>query len=135
MEKPVAVTIQEAEKNIDDMEKLLTTKIKIKSLPKEELDVIAMDMATDKIFSNFHIRKEDMDLLPSIFMLLFLGAFEGFDEDNEFPTMIYEYLSEAGPRAINGYPIFFSMKCLGLEDSEYVMERCNKIVETLKNIS
>jgi len=39
-------------------------------------------------------------------------------------AMLYEYMDKAGPRAINGYPCFFSMRILWKENWE---DLCNLI--------
>ena len=44
------------------------------------------------------------------------------------PALIYEYMHEAGPRSINGYPIFMSLKYL-IEEELDIM---NKYVDALR---
>jgi hypothetical protein len=72
---------------------------------EEELRKLAADYVDGHVFSNFHIREHDQDVVGMIFMPLLLGG-AAFVKD---AWMIYQYWSEAGPRSINGYPIFFSM--------------------------
>ena len=66
------------------------------------------------------------------FMPIVLGAFNDLQDqiinDPRFPknthtiVMFYEYLSEAGPRAINGYPCFFSCNLLMDKDAKKVLK-------------
>lgn len=79
---------------------------------------LAMDIEEGKIFTSDHIREYDAQLLPSIFMPLFFSGrdFHFWMLKKNKIMLIYEYLSKAGPRSINGYPIFFSMQMLNLED-------------------
>jgi hypothetical protein len=43
------------------------------------------------------------------------------------PGLLYEYLDEAGPRSINGRPIFTSMKVLNESDTDKVLEKSRKL--------
>lgn len=43
--------------------------------------------------------------------------------------MLYEDNSKAGPRSINGYPMFFSCKILSKADAKRFMEMYNKYVK------
>lgn len=45
---------------------------------------------------------------------------------------VYEYVSKAGPMAVNGMPMFMSMHMLDRDDSDRLMERL-KAVEQIKN--
>lgn len=78
-------------------------------MSEEELRKLAVDYVEGKIFTTFHFNKHDIesgDMVGLVFMPLLLGG-ASFAHD---AWMLYEYYSEAGPRSINGYPIFFSMR-------------------------
>lgn len=45
-----------------------------------------------------------------------------FPKNLATPVHFYEYLSEAGPRSINGYPCFFSHRCLIGKDVKKVLK-------------
>jgi hypothetical protein len=47
--------------------------------------------------------------------------------------MLYEKNSEAGPRSINGYPIFFSCKIVSKEDTKKFLEMYNTYVKLREN--
>lgn len=85
-----------------------------------ELKQLAMELADGKIFCDRHV--SDENLMPVIFMPISLGAFAGEDKKKIMDIgLIYEYLSEAGPRSINGYPIFFSMRTLSKEEARIMI--------------
>ena len=100
----------------------------------EEIKKLALDMMAGRVFTSLHIREgEEARMLPSIFMpLVFIGGSEDGEalieklKSGEI-TLIYEYLSEAGPRAINGYPSFLSMRCLNRADHKALSEMLNKL--------
>ena len=86
---------------------------------REELKEVALGMKGGYVFTDRHISKDELDMLPSIFMPIRLISQEQLDEiienlgDN---GLIYEFISEAGPICINGYPIFMSMHTLTPEE-------------------
>jgi hypothetical protein len=99
----------------------------------DELKQIAKDMWKGRIFTNRHCKDET--LLGSIFMSLALGGLNNLpDEDVNDIGMVYEYLSEAGPRAINGYPMFMSCRLLSKADTTKVFDYYDKMVDFEKNI-
>lgn len=82
----------------------------------EELRQIAVDMYDGKIFSDRHLR--NIDDIHIVFMPITLGALHNMpEEERRNIGMIYEYMSERGPRDVNGYPTFFSLKILTQEEA------------------
>jgi len=74
-------------------------------------------------------------MLPSIFMLIPLGAFAEYEkEELEQIGIIYEYISEAGPWAVNGYPSFFSLRVMHKEDWERSKTAIKKELERRESI-
>jgi hypothetical protein len=93
----------------------------INDMPDEELRKLAVDYVENKIFTSTQIREED--LLPTIFMPVLFGLFSGWTkEELKEVGFLYEYLTEAGPRAVNGYPIFFSCRVINRNDAERFRE-------------
>jgi hypothetical protein len=75
-----------------------------------QLSKLADDIIAGKVFGSWDIAGDSMDLGMIFFPLLF-GA--------KLPPNVghvYEYLHEADPRSINGYPIFFSCHVLTQND-------------------
>lgn len=46
---------------------------------------------------------------------------------------VYEEMSKAGPRGINGYPFFFSMKCLHRDQVDTLRERVEAKQQALQS--
>jgi hypothetical protein len=46
--------------------------------------------------------------------------------------IIYEYISAAGPRSINGYPMFTSCRKLNKEDTQTMIKYYNELLEQKK---
>jgi hypothetical protein len=100
---------------------------------EKELKQIAVDFAEGKIFSNLHIDMEiDGNMLAMVFMPLALGANISEQVESGECFMIYEYLSEAGPRSVNGMPIFFSMRYISKDEYIIMMQHYNNFVD-MKN--
>jgi len=96
----------------------------VSSKTHEELKQIAMDLVDGKIFTDRSIDQTDSRLFASIFMPVMFGCFN--DKDINTVGLVYEYLSEAGPRSINGYPIFMSLRMLNREDTQIMSEMAQK---------
>lgn len=62
------------------------------------------------------------ELLGTIFMPLMMGAAAHLEPVIENVGCFYEYIEKAGPRAINGYPIFSSFHIMNKDDWDIVME-------------
>lgn len=80
-------------------------------MTEQELRQLAVDIKGGSVFTSNHIPTEDTMMLGSIFMPLFFMTEEqnkNFIEQK--PALLYEYMSQAGERGVNGYPIFMSMK-------------------------
>lgn len=98
--------------------------------PKKDLKQIAIDLYDGKIFCDAMISEHDGSrMIGAIFLPLMLGAITS-EEDAKDIGMVYEYLSEAGPRSINGYPIFFSCKFLRKNE----MEKFHEYYNAYKNL-
>ena len=81
----------------------------------EELRRLAFDVVSGMVFTDRHVeepRDVSMVFMPLVLMKPDdLKAFQSMK-----PRLIYEYLSEAGPRTCNGMPGFFSMRYLDEEE-------------------
>ena len=79
----------------------------------KELRELALGIRTGAVFTDKAIHAGEMELLNSIFLPLGLMDEDAFSQlRDQKPKMIYEYISEAGERGINGYPQFTSFKYL-----------------------
>jgi len=85
-------------------------------LSDEELRAFVDDFVSGRLFTLHHMSPEDAKRdLGLVFMPLGLAGLGGCglsDEDVQNIGTIYERLEVAGPRSINGWPCFFSMRIM-----------------------
>lgn len=87
----------------------------------EELKQIAKDLWAGKIFSDRHIANIDTNpgMATSVFMpLVFLNKKQVKDLKDSKVNFMYEYLDNAGPMSVNGYPIFMTVRFLLAHETE-----------------
>ena len=106
---------------------------------KTELKQFAKDLHAGRIFWSLSLKEQDFSLLGSIFMPLLLVDEETRDDmQAKFETgeyhVVYAKMSDAGPRAINGYPMFMSCAFLSKDEAEQVIEYVQAIVAALDAI-
>jgi hypothetical protein len=100
---------------------------------EEELKQIAKDLWAGQIFCDRQI--SDKQLLTSVFMpLVFLSVKDVKELKRRNIDFIFEYLSSAGPRSINGMPVFMSCQLLSKSDTERMLVFYSKFVELAKNL-
>ena len=104
---------------------------------EKDLKQIAMDLFDGKIFSDRHISENEAHMIGNVFMPIALGAFKDTPEEElKNIGMIYEYLSEAGPRSINGMPMFMSFRYLTKDEAKDMFvhyEAYKKLKEEFEN--
>jgi len=105
-------------------------------MSKEELRQFVDDLVSDRIFTSSHIRpNERQDMVATVFMPVALGAFANWSDTGMANIgVLWEYTSKAGPRCINGYPIFFSMHMVHKDDWAVAVEAAQRERERRKNI-
>lgn len=112
--------------------------------PPEEKSVdlkkLAVDLYENRIFTDRHLIMDNQaHLLTSVFMPIMFGAFSGKTQEdlkNEI-GMIYEYYDKAGPRSINGYPMFLSLRVITPKETEKMLlyyEEYKKMKEAFSNM-
>lgn len=72
------------------------------------------------------------DTFPMVFMSIGLGGLG--DLDPHSIGCVYEFMSEAGARAVNGMPSFFSCKFMHIDDWKRVKPIIQRLDNELKNI-
>jgi hypothetical protein len=102
---------------------------------EEELKQLAKDLLDDKIFTDAHIREGDDSLLGSIFMpIIFIDQKQRDKMEAECVSVLFEYYSKAGPRSINGYPMFTSMNYMTKDEWEKVFNYHEKMKKALDEV-
>ena len=75
---------------------------------------LALDIMDGKVFGTWNLDPSaGPETIGMSFLALALGA-----KIPEDAAHIYEYLSEAGPRSVNGNPCFMSLRVLRKEDAK-----------------
>lgn len=104
------------------------------SMSDVQLKKLAIDISDGKVFTDTMIPPDQYQMVSIIFMpLIFLGK-EKLEELANTCGLLYEYYDKAGPRSVNGFPIFFSFNSLNKEDIKKVDEYYKKIEEAKKSL-
>lgn len=112
----------------------------VPTMARKDLAKFVMDFCDGKVFTSAHIRDSQAEhLLHIVFLPLALGGLQGMYEcEVKRIGLIWEYMSEAGYRAINGYPTFLSCRIMSKEDWDTArkaiqreMQRREKAAETV----
>jgi hypothetical protein len=91
----------------------------------KDLKQIAVDLYEGRIFTDRHL--DDPKDVGMVFMPIMLGAFSGkTEEELKKIGLVYEYLSEAGPRSVNGMPMFYSCKILDNEETKIMFNHYDR---------
>jgi hypothetical protein len=95
-------------------------KVPVPPITEEQIQEIALGMHRRQIFTTQHIPAAEWDdMVPRVFTIL---RFTGFGNvDTATIGMLWERLEHAGPRSINGYPIFLSMNMVSIADTEKIL--------------
>jgi len=98
----------------------------------EEQEKLAWDIIGGQVFGTWNIPKGSDPTFP--FLVLTLMSVEERQElITEGVVACYEYISEAGPRSVNGMPCFFSVRFLNKEDCKAVFDKVQEIQEFRKS--
>lgn len=107
----------------------------VNKLTDDEINALAEDIYMGKVFTSDHLRETDLRMLPQIFTPLILADETLRAELLKEPIgMIYEHLSEAGSRSVNGYPIFFSFHAVSQDDAKRVWEKVEQIKKAVSGV-
>lgn len=93
-------------------------------LPDNERRAIALGMLEGNIFTSLQFPEyEKGDMYGLVFMPIFFGAFSEYtSEEIDDIGFLWEEMSRAGPRSINGYPMFMSFHVCNQNDKAVVLE-------------
>lgn len=99
-----------------------------------ELRELAQGIAEGRVFTDWHLHTDtEIDLLQIIFMPLALMSEDQFESFKaKEPYLLYEYMSAALPRGINGYPVFTSIQYLTKQETEIMSDYLRKYQDMKK---
>lgn len=83
---------------------------KPRQLTDEQLRQLCIDIYGGLVFTDRHCHSAQE--VGMVFMPIGLGGLNPEDE----PEMIYEYMDKAGPRSVNGMPMFMSANVMNRAD-------------------
>lgn len=96
---------------------------------------IAVKYQSGDIFGSWQIAEHDMHLVSSIFMpLVFIDEITRKEFLRDGRLYYYSEMKEAGPRSINGYPMFMSLSSLNLDDVKRVLAKAEAIQKAIDAI-
>jgi hypothetical protein len=112
---------------------------KIPKMSEEALRKFVDDFVSDRIFTDKHILARNKNAHPHsliyVFPVLGLGALDDFtDEEKKSIGCVWEYMSSAGPRAINGMPCFGSARLMHIDDWNSIVGAIEAEEDRRKNI-
>lgn len=102
-----------------------------KRLSNEEIGLIALGLVKGQYF---HSSAVQFDLLiKNVFMpLAFCDEHAASWLKGNKISSFFGAMSQAGSRAINGYPVFHTIYCLNTEDSEVIIDKAEQLDAALK---
>lgn len=91
-----------------------------------ELEQLAQDIVAGRVYSSYNEGWHD-----SFMVLRFLDK-EQLDElQRREIAFVYEYMDKAGPRSVNGQPVFFSVNYLTKEEYKRLHPRVQEVAKLL----
>lgn len=98
-------------------------------LTDEQVEELALAIFKNETFTDRHIAPGDESLIPTIFLPLgMLDRKQALDlRRKQRPGMLYASMSKAGPRAINGYPMFFEVSMCSEPDASKIWTKYREI--------
>jgi len=104
----------EKNKKTEKTETAEKTDFEFKRLTVDELRTFIDDFVSGRIWTSVHTPE---NLIATVFMPIAFGAFKDSTEESLNDVgVIYEYMTNAGPRSVNGCPMFTSMRILHKKD-------------------
>lgn len=104
-------------------------------LAEEKISEIAKGIVANEVFISWQISERDQHMLGMIFMpLMFMDELTTKQMQNNKITHLWAKMNTAGPRGINGYPIFSGMGMLNQDDARRIHEKVVKIEKLLADI-
>lgn len=101
----------------------------------EAVKDLAMRIYRGEIFPSWNIPERDKHMLTMIFIpLMFLDSLKLKEFKRDNICYFYGDMSECGPRAVNGYPVFMSVGVLDQEDAKRIIDKLKSIEKMMEGI-
>lgn len=99
----------------------------------DEIKQLALDVLGNVVFTSDHVRSPEE--VTMVFMILPLMLPEQIEElaQNKI-SLFYEAYKKAGPKGINGYPMFFSCNMLNDTDHKRLREKLVAIRSAMESV-
>lgn len=104
----------------------------IPAMSDDELRKFVDDLVSGRVFTHHQVLQESM--IPMVFMPIALGALKWSDTGFANIGAIWEYMDQAGPRSINGYPMFTSLRLMNANDWETARVAAEREIERRRKI-
>ncbi len=105
----------------------------VKRLTDDQLREFVNGCCDGRIFTSAQIRNPND--IPLVFQILALGGLSNFDEEEiKKIGVIWEWMSESGPRSINNMPMFLSMRIMHIDDWKRAAAAIDKELARRKSI-
>lgn len=114
------------EKDLEEGE--LTKDTPKNKLSDKKIKQLALSFYKGEVFCSAQIKNPNevsLVFMPLNFIDTIHAKVLFYENDNR--PHFYEFLDKAGPRGVNGYPCFFSFRCINQEDLIKVIEERDKI--------
>ena len=99
----------------------------------KELKQLAADIVENKVFGTFHMGKDHMGSMNSVFLpLVFMEEKDKQEMSDNKIVHLYEYHSEATSFAVNGWPCFLSFRQISKDDWTKLIEYMKEYEEKVK---
>jgi hypothetical protein len=106
---------------------------KIESMSEDDLRKFVDGAVSGRLFTSAQVA--DGRLMQSVFMPIFFGVFADWTEEEVKEVgVIWEWMDQAGPRSINGMPMFMSMRLMNKEDWKRALDAIQAESERRKTI-
>jgi hypothetical protein len=99
-----------------------------------ELKEIAQGLAGGRIFCDRHIPPNELNGFQVFLPLAMMPPYDFEEFKKQNIGMIYEYLDKAGPRSVNGFPVFLSFQTLTEDETRKVLATWKALKEAAASV-
>jgi hypothetical protein len=90
-----------------------------KSLTDKAIKELALAVRAGSVFGTWNFRESEKNMIGTVFMaFMLMNSIQKKILVRDGIFHLYEFMDKAGPRSINGYPIFYSFHMLDRDDAK-----------------